>query len=57
MKNCQGPNCVSEGSLSFQKPEGWDKIKCSSLIYPDFREPNCFCLGDSTPNGNWALNE
>ena len=57
MKNCQGPNCVGEGSLSFQKPEGWDKIKCSSLIYPDFREPNCFCLGDSTPNGNWALNE
>ena len=33
------------------KPKGWDKIKCTSVIYPDFREPNCNCLGDSDSNG------
>ena len=37
------------------KPDGWENIKCSSVLYPDFREPKCYCLGDKDPNGNFVL--
>ena len=56
-ENCQGPNCVTQGSTSFEKPRGWDNIKCNCdpKDYPCFGDPNCICLGDSDSNGNWAL--
>ena len=56
MKNCQGTSCVEENvEMSFMKPDGWENIKCSSVLYPDFREPKCYCLGDKDPNGNFVL--
>ena len=56
VKNCQGPNCVNAGAeMSFEKPDGWNNIKCSSVLYPDFREPRCHCLGDYDSNGNFVL--
>ena len=57
VRNCDNKdNCVNVGTeMSFEKPDGWKNIKCSSVLYPDFREPNCHCLGDYDANNNFAL--
>ena len=61
VRNCdasdeKSDNCVTPGAeMSFKKPDGWKNIKCSSVLYPDFREPNCHCLGDYDANNNFAL--
>lgn len=31
----------------FQKPAGWDTVRCLSATYPDWSEPACRCLGDA----------
>ena len=38
---------VPGGNTTFQTPLGWEQARCDSARYPDFSEPDCYCLGDS----------